>query len=210
VDITERDTIDALFENVLAEHGRLDIVCANAGISIGRGPAFESGELARVDATEWRKVLDVNLEGTFATVQLAAKPMIAARRGRIIVTASTASLRSDVLVSYAYVMSKGALPNLVSQAAVELARHNITINAIAPGPMLTNLSGARLHDAEIARQVAASVPLGRIGDPSELEGLALLLASDASSYLTGITIPVDGGMMACGARAMPAAGSRAS
>lgn len=198
VDVARPESIDALFADAVARHGRLDIAFANAGISLARGPAFDSGSIARVDPAEWRKVLDVNMEGAFATVRAASAPMLAARRGRIVVTASTAALRSDVSVSYAYVMSKAAVANLVRQAAVEFAPHGVTVNAIAPGPIRTNIGGGRLHDETIAARVARAVPMGRVGEPEEIEGLLLLLGSDASSFITGVTVPIDGGMMAWG------------
>ncbi|MDB5913230.1 MAG: short-chain dehydrogenase, partial [Ramlibacter sp.] len=97
---------------------------------------------------------------------------------------------------YAYAASKAAVINVMRQAAVELAPHGILVNAIAPGFIHTGIGGGRLDDAAVRDRLAARVPLGRIGQPQELGGLTLLLASDAGSYITGTVIPVDGGVLA--------------
>jgi len=119
------------------------------------------------------------------------------RSGRIIVTSSIAGLGAERMVGYGYAATKAAIINLVRQAALELAPYNVLINAIAPGPFLTNIAGGRLHrDAEVVRQFEAMVPLGRLGRTEQLKGLALLLASPASSFITGTVIPIDGGARA--------------
>jgi len=94
------------------------------------------------------------------------------------------------------VATKAAVINLVKQAAIDLARYNVMVNAIAPGPFRTNIGGGRMHEAETERLFAESLPIGRMGNPEEIGGVALLLASDASSFVTGATIPVDGGAIA--------------
>jgi NAD(P)-dependent dehydrogenase (short-subunit alcohol dehydrogenase family) len=188
-----RATIDAVAE----KHGRLDVVFANAGISAGRSFQFPEGEIDAVDIEKWQQVLQVNLTSVFVTLQAAAERMKAQRSGRIIVTSSIGGIRAERMVGYAYAATKAAVNNLVRQAALELAPYNVLVNAIAPGPFLTNIAGGRLHrEPETVQKFADIVPLGRIARPDELKGLALLLASPASSFITGAVIPIDGGASA--------------
>jgi NAD(P)-dependent dehydrogenase (short-subunit alcohol dehydrogenase family) len=119
------------------------------------------------------------------------------RSGSIIATTSIAGTRSEPLVGYGYVAAKAAVGNIVRHAAVDLAPYNVRVNAIAPGPFLTNIAGGRMHrEPEIAERFAATVPMGRLGQPDEIKGLALLLASPAGSFITGTVIPIDGGATA--------------
>jgi NAD(P)-dependent dehydrogenase (short-subunit alcohol dehydrogenase family) len=188
-----RATIDAVAE----KHGRLDAVFANAGISAGRSFQFPEGEIDAVDIDKWQQVLQVNLTSVFVTLQAAAERMKAQRSGRIVVTSSIGGIRAERMVGYAYAATKAAVNNLVRQAALELAPYNVLVNAIAPGPFLTNIASGRLHrEPETVQKFADMVPLGRIARPDELKGLALLLASPASSFITGAVIPIDGGATA--------------
>jgi NAD(P)-dependent dehydrogenase (short-subunit alcohol dehydrogenase family) len=118
------------------------------------------------------------------------------RYGRIIVVASIAGLKSEALVGYAYAATKAAVINLVRHAALDLARDNVLVTGIAPGPFRTNIAGGRINEPEVEAAFAAMVPLGRIAEVDEIKGLALLLASPASSFITGVTIPIDGGATA--------------
>ncbi len=196
VDVSQEATVDALFDEVAAKLGPPGIVFANAGISAGRGFVVETGQLQNVHLDDWQRVLDINLSGVMLTLRAAARQMKPLGRGRIIVTASIAGLRAEALSGYAYVASKAAVINLVRQAAVELAPHGVLVNAIAPGPFATELNGGRLKLPESAERMRTYIPMGRIAAPDEIKGLALLLASGASSYMTGAVIPVDGGASA--------------
>jgi NAD(P)-dependent dehydrogenase (short-subunit alcohol dehydrogenase family) len=188
-----RDAIDA----TAAKHGRLDVAFANVGISAGQSFQHPEGQIDAIDLAKWDEVLRVNLTSVFVTLQAAARHMKARRSGRLIVTSSIGGIRAERMVGYAYAATKAAVNNLVRQAALELAPYNVLVNAIAPGPFLTNIAGGRLHaHPEIVRQFAGLVPLGRIAVPDELKGLALLLASPASSFITGAVIPIDGGATA--------------
>jgi NAD(P)-dependent dehydrogenase (short-subunit alcohol dehydrogenase family) len=196
VDVGHEAAVDSLFDEVTATVGAPCVVFANAGISAGRGFVVEAGQLHNVRLDDWQRVLDVNLTGVLLTMRAAARVMKPMRRGRIIVTASIAGLRAEALSGYAYVASKAAVVNLVRQAAVELAPHGVLVNAIAPGPFATQINGGRLKLPESAERMRTYIPLGRIAEPDEIKGIVLLLASGASSYITGAVIPVDGGASA--------------
>jgi NAD(P)-dependent dehydrogenase (short-subunit alcohol dehydrogenase family) len=195
VDVADIRKISTAADRAVEMFGSLDIVAANAGISAGPGPMTDQGAIEAVQPERWSQVLDINLTGVFSTVQVAARHMKSQRSGRIIVTASTAGFRADPMVGYAYSATKAAVVNLVRQAAMDLARFNVLINAIAPGPFRTNIGGGRMQDAATEKSFAESLPLGRIGSPDEIKGPALLLASQASSFMTGAIIPVDGGAL---------------
>ena len=197
LDVGDTARLRATIDAVAQKHGRLDVVFANAGISAGRSFQFPEGEIDAVDIDKWQQVLQVNLTSVFVTLQAAAERMKAQRSGRIIVTSSIGGIRAERMVGYAYAATKAAVNNLVRQAALELAPYNVLVNAIAPGPFLTNIAGGRLHrEPETVQKFADMVPLGRIARPDELKGLALLLASPASSFITGAVIPIDGGATA--------------
>lgn len=195
-DAADPAQMEALIDTTLQQHGAVDAVFANAGVSAGRGFLVDEGQLDNVDPVVWDRVLRINLTGVLATLRAAARPMKARRHGRIIVTSSIAGLRAEAMSGYAYVASKAAVNNLVRQAAVELAPFNVLVNAIAPGPFATAINGGRLRLPEAAERMKSYIPLGRIADPDEIQGLALLLASRATSYMTGAVIPVDGGASA--------------
>ncbi len=195
-DVGDMDQVESLMEGAIARHGGLDCVFANAGVSAGRGFVAEEGRLENIALDAWNRVLQVNLNGVLLTLKASARHMKARGGGRIIVTSSIAGLRCEPLSGYAYVASKAAVNNLVRQAAVELAPFNVLVNAIAPGPVATAINGGRLRMPEVAERMKSYIPLGRVADPSEIKGLALLLASQASSYMTGAVIPIDGGASA--------------
>jgi NAD(P)-dependent dehydrogenase (short-subunit alcohol dehydrogenase family) len=197
VDVANLDRLRAVIDGAASRHGRLDVVFANAGISAGPGMMTPEGKMDAVLHAKWNEVLHINLTSVFETVRAASVHMKRQRDGRIIVTASIAGLKAERMVGYAYAATKAAVINIVRLAALELAPHNVMVNAIAPGPFLTNIAGGRLHrEPAVVRQFEAMVPLGRIAHPDELKGLALLLASPASSFITGTVIPIDGGTMA--------------
>ncbi len=196
VDVADAAALRSAIDAAAAKHGRLDVVFANAGIGSAPGILLPAGQLELVKLEEWDHILHVNLTGTFVTIQAAAAHMKPRRSGRIVVTVSIAGLGGQSQMSYAYVATKAGAANLVRQAALELAPYNVLVNGIAPGPFRTNISGGRLKDPEIANRVGALLPINRLGQPPEIKGLALLLASPASSFMTGAVIPIDGGLTA--------------
>jgi NAD(P)-dependent dehydrogenase (short-subunit alcohol dehydrogenase family) len=193
LDVSDPDAVRRLFDDVVDAHDRVDVAFANAGISLEPGVLDERGGLGNLDYDVWDTVLGVNLNGVLFTMREAATRMKEQGSGRIIVTASTAGFGTDPMVGYSYSATKAAVIMLVRQAALELARHGVHVNAIAPGPFKTNIGGnAAPIPAEAWNDIVA---LGRMADPEELKGVALLLASPASSFMTGAVVPVDGGQL---------------
>jgi NAD(P)-dependent dehydrogenase (short-subunit alcohol dehydrogenase family) len=189
VDVADSGAVERLF----AEQDGVDVVFANAGVSREAGVLDERGGLGNLDDDTWRTVLGINLDGVLFTMREAARRMKEQGSGRIVVTASTAGIGTDPFVGYSYSATKAAVIMLVRQAAFELARHGVHVNAIAPGPFRTNIGGGAppIPDEAWAEIVA----VGRMAEPDELKGVALLLASPASSFITGAVIPVDGGQL---------------
>ena len=191
VDVSDPEQVAAMVQETKAEFGGLDVVFANAGI--GR----LSLPVDRYPLEEWDEVMDVNLDGVFYTVREAAASM---DEGSIV---TTASVLGDVASEWpgvaAYVASKGGVVQLTKQAAVELAP-DIRVNAIAPGWTHTNIGGGAFRkDAgldEMHEQMADETLLGRLGEPDDLKGIAVFLASDASTYCTGSVFTIDGGWTA--------------
>jgi len=193
LDVADPEAVRELFDKVAEEQGGVDVAFANAGISWEPGVLHEDGGLENLDPAVWDKVLGVNLNGVLYTMREAARHMKKQGGGRIVVTASTAGFGTDPMVGYSYSATKAAVIILVRQAALELAKHGVHVNAIAPGPFRTNIGGdAAPIPAEAWNEIVA---IGRMAEPDELKGVALLLASRASSFMTGAVIPVDGGQL---------------
>jgi NAD(P)-dependent dehydrogenase (short-subunit alcohol dehydrogenase family) len=195
-DVTDRGGLRSAIDKVVERTGRVDVVFANAGIDAGPGFLSMSGERDPQGAIEaihdglWDKVIDTNLTSMFATIRAAVPHMKRQNGGRLILTASIAGIRPGAIVGMPYQISKAGVAHLAKQSALELARYNILVNAILPGPFLTQLT-----TPELQRRFEAGSPLHRIGRTEEIEGLALFLASPASSYITGTQIVIDGGAL---------------
>ncbi|MBE3561527.1 MAG: SDR family oxidoreductase, partial [Ktedonobacteraceae bacterium] len=197
-DVTRAEEINAAIDRVATESGRLDVVFANAGI------AEQFAPLADYQDIEWDRVIAVNLTGVYLTDKAAARVMIGQRSGRIINTASIYGLVGDfALGAYGYTAAKGGVVNLTRTLAIHLAPHQIRVNAIAPAFIHTNIAGGLLQPdvtdpgvQEVHRQIQQRTPLGRFGEPEDLKGIAVFLASEASAYCTGYTYAVDGGWLA--------------
>jgi NAD(P)-dependent dehydrogenase (short-subunit alcohol dehydrogenase family) len=200
VDVTDRPGMAEAFDLVAERHGRIDIVFANAGIDAGpgfltpEGKRNSKGEIDNLDDHHWDVVIATNLTSVFNTIKLAARHMKRTGGGRIIATSSIASLYNEPIVGTPYMPAKAGVTHLVRQAAMELGRYNILVNAIAPGPFITNIAGGRLRNKEDRKAFEDMSVLHRIADTSEIKGLALFLASPASSYVTGAQMVIDGGL----------------
>jgi NAD(P)-dependent dehydrogenase (short-subunit alcohol dehydrogenase family) len=195
LDVSDAAAVHAFVDRIVDVHGRIDIAFANAGVARGRPPLLAEGWLDDMSMTDYNALINVNLHGVVYTVQAAAKHMKRQRSGSIVTTASTAGLRNDPYTPYSYTIAKAGVVNFTKQAAHDLARWNVRVNAIAPGPFKTNLGGGGPTSAEAESMWKAVVPLGRMGDPAEIKGLALLLASNASTFMTGGIYPIDGGAL---------------
>jgi NAD(P)-dependent dehydrogenase (short-subunit alcohol dehydrogenase family) len=197
VDVSDADRVQALFDEVVAADGGVDVVFANAGMATNPGFAVEGGErIDDIDRAAWDTVIGVNLDGVIFTMKSAAAAMRRQGGGRIVVTSSVAGIRPEPVVCYSYIASKAALLNVVRQAALDLAPDNVLVNAICPGPFKGTRIGAGATldpDPETERQWASTVPIGRMAAPEELKGLVLLLASPAGSFITGAAHVIDGG-----------------
>ena len=190
-DLADKATPQQLIAQTLKEFGRLDILVNNAG-TIRRAPA--------VDYTEgdWAAVIEVNLSSVFRLSQLAGRHMIGrvegARGGKIVNVASLLSFQGGVNVP-AYAASKGGVAQLTKALANEWAKHSVNVNAIAPGYMRTDNTAALQQDETRNRQILERIPAGRWGEPQDLAGAAVFLASPASDYLHGHVLVVDGGWL---------------
>ncbi len=203
VDVTDHAALDRAFDTAAGAYGRLDVVFANAGIDSGPGfvggwtgterPRVAAGALENYTDERWNQVIDINLNGVFATMRAAARHMRPRRSGRIIVTTSLAAYLSEAVIGAAYMAAKAGAAHLMRNVALELAAYNITVNAIAPGFFVTNIGGGHAHDPVEQNAVAKAVPMHRVGFPDDIKGLALFLAAPASAYITGQQIGIDGG-----------------
>jgi NAD(P)-dependent dehydrogenase (short-subunit alcohol dehydrogenase family) len=184
LDVRDRAAVDAAVAATVHEFGRLDVLLECAGISHG-------ASFIDLDAGEWDRIIAVNLTGMFHLGQAAARQMV--RQGGVIINVTSQLAEVARPERAAYVASKGGGRSLTHAMALDLAPHRIRVNAIAPGPTLTGLTRASYADPERLRATIAQIPLGRLGDPQDLVGAILYLASDESRWMTGSTLTVDGG-----------------
>ncbi|REE04745.1 SDR family oxidoreductase [Citricoccus nitrophenolicus] len=194
-DLAAPGAVDEVLERIVAEVGRPTVVVANAGIAGGGSYRTEGGAIGRYADEEWRDVVATNLHGTFETVRAAAR--VLPDHGRILVTSSTAGLRTDPMVSYAYGATKAGIINLARQAALELAPRGIRVNVIAPGPFKgTRIGGDAVLDEAGERMWEETIPLARMGTMAEIQAPMLFLVAPGNSFVTGAVLAVDGGALA--------------
>ena len=187
-DITKKADVDGLVQRVMGEFGAIDILVNNAAMNI-KAPLLELRE------DGWDRVIDTDLKGYYLCSQAVGKIMVDQKRGNIINIASTAAIKAAPEMG-AYCIAKAGVVMLTKVLALELAKYNIRVNAIAPYMVKTKFSQPLWSDPQTLKQLESEIPLGRLAEPSDIIGAVLFLASDASSYITGHTIIVDGGLSA--------------
>lgn len=193
VDVTKHAAVDAAIDEAMTHFGRIDII-VNA-VGGGAGGALYPAE--SYPEAEWDRILDLNLRSDLLPTQAAARAMIAGGRGGRVLHIS--SVRGQLGINQgfsAYVAAKGAINALMRQQATEWAQHGITVNAIAPTFVATPQVETILADEEFRKGLLARIPIGRIADPDDLVGAVLFFCSDASSFVTGQILTIDGGLTA--------------
>ncbi|KKT57467.1 MAG: Short-chain dehydrogenase/reductase SDR [Candidatus Giovannonibacteria bacterium GW2011_GWC2_44_9] len=194
LDVSNKEEVDKVFDEVIKKFGRLDILVNNAGI-------FNPKAFLEITENEWDKTLDINLKGQFLCAQRAAKEMAKnnppAGGGRIINISSIASGQVGIGIEWGahYTASKGGIIGMTETLAIELAPLGINVNAIAPGAIDTPMLRAGAETEELKKYIE-KIPLKRIGRPEEVSAAVVFLASDEASYITGSTFYVDGGWLA--------------
>ncbi len=191
-DVTKKEEVDGMVKAALDKWGKVDILVNNAGI-VHVAPFLEMKE------EDWDRVLDINLKGSFLCAQAAVKEMIKQKSGVIVNIASVemGQVGIGAPMTAHYCASKGGVVAMTEALAAELAPYNIRVNAIAPGTIKTPMIEMAMKQApELVKKIVDKIPMGRMGEPEEVSNLVLFLASNASSYMTGSTVIIDGGLLA--------------
>jgi NAD(P)-dependent dehydrogenase (short-subunit alcohol dehydrogenase family) len=206
-DVADLDQVARAFDEHVAAWGSCDIAFANAGLDVGNGfwspenVRNPDGQIDVYDKSRWDKSIGINLTGVFHTVREAARVMKANekngrhRGGSIVITSSNAAEVNEAIVGVPYMAAKAGVKHFMRHAAYELAAYGIRVDAIAPGPFVTNIGDGWVKKNPAAKQAwDAMIPVGRMAETYQIKPLALLLASDAGSYMTGSHVMIDGGM----------------
>jgi glucose 1-dehydrogenase len=185
--VSKSSDVTAVVAAVVKQHGAVDILLNNAAINI-------SGDFLEISEADYDKVLDINLKGSFLMLQACAREMVNRAAGSIINMSSVNdTLAIPSIVSYC--VAKGGISQLTRATSISLAPHGIRVNAIGPGSIMTDMLKNVVNDKAAMARVMSRTPMGRVGEPSEIASIAVFLASDESSYVTGQTIYADGGRM---------------
>ena len=201
LDVADRAGMTQVFDDHAKAYGGLDICFANAGIDPGpgfwnpEGHRNEDGQIDTAPPERWDRTISINLTGVYNTFREAARLMKPAGKGSIIATTSNAALFNEPIVGMPYMPAKAGVAHMVRHLALGLAEYGVRVNAIAPGPFVTNIGGGWLKDPVVKAAWDSSVPVGKIAETWQIKPLALYLASDASSYMTGSQVVIDGGAM---------------
>jgi NAD(P)-dependent dehydrogenase (short-subunit alcohol dehydrogenase family) len=206
-DVSDLEQVAKAFDDHVAAYGGCDIAFANAGLDVGggfwtpEGARNPEGQIDVYDPQRWYKSIGINLHGVFHTVREAARVMKAnegrggRRGGSIVITSSNAAEVNEAIVGVPYMAAKAGVKHFMRHAAYELAAYGIRVNAIAPGPFVTNIGDGWVKKNPAAKAAWDElVPVGRMAETHQIKPLALLLASDAGSYMTGAHVMIDGGM----------------
>jgi 3-oxoacyl-[acyl-carrier protein] reductase len=185
VDVSDGDAVDAAVKQAVSEFGKIDILVNNAGIN-------DDGLLIRMKLEQWRRVLDVNLTGAFHCTKAVVRPMLKNDAGRVINISSVIGQMGNAGQAN-YAASKAGLIGFTKSIAKELGSRGITVNAIAPGFITTDMTSEMSEEARA--QLLQNIPLGALGEAEDVAEAALFLASDAARYITGQVLNVDGGMV---------------
>jgi NAD(P)-dependent dehydrogenase (short-subunit alcohol dehydrogenase family) len=190
MDVTSTGSVQRAVDSAQEMAGApIEVLINNAGMTADNIKAEEMTE------KDWLRVMDVNLNGYFRLAQAAVGNMIAKRAGKIINMSSVLGI-SPVPLGLPYCVSKGAVNHLTKAWAIEWSRYNVQVNAIAPAYIMTDMNKERLENESFRQKVLSRIPAGRLGNTQDLIGAVLFLASEASNYVTGIVLPVDGGWCA--------------
>ena len=189
-DVSDEEQVNAMVETVIKKYGCIDILVTAAGIQ-HRNPVLT------FESEKWEQVLKVNLTGTFYCAQAVAKHMVNSKFGRIImITSLTAEIGIPNIAAYA--ASRGGVRQFAKTLAVELALDGVTVNCVGPGRFLTSMTEDIFQDESKRKRFLSMIPMGRAGNPEDLAGISVFLASGASGYITGQSFYVDGGWLASG------------
>ncbi len=188
-DVSREEDMAAMAATALEMYGRIDILCHNAGLL---GPMVSLEDMKPAD---WDRMLGVNLRGVFLSVTACLPQMLSQRYGRIVITSSTTGNRTAIVGLSHYASAKGGINGFIRNAALELADRGITVNGVEPGNIVTEGMLEMPGGDEYARENAAVIPMGHLGDPEDIGWAMAFLASDEAKFITGQTIVVDGGQI---------------